>query len=185
MDDVDRAFAQALAVENKDDLRRIQSRTFEAMFEMLFRVVKCAAGPATHQTMREEVLGHWNAASGTAADDDEVDEDGAGASQARAAALTAEQKRAHPLLPAALQGLSKYTHLIGVEYMQDLIHVLGRLSASALLSPGLRTHLLLTVSEVPVDLFLRRTLKALGQNPCPAASPHIQNHRIIIHITIL
>ena len=147
MDDVDRAFAQALATENREDVRRIQSRTFEAMFESLFRVIKIAAGPKEHRTAREAVLQAWRGTKDNDFDFDQDRDDGVGMMRSNVN-LTVEQRRAVSLLPPTLRALSQFTHLIGIEYMQDLTDVLGLLSASPVMTSALRTHLLLAVCEI-------------------------------------
>ena len=49
-DEVDRAFEAAAATHDAGELRRVQSRTFEAMFETLFRIVKACCGVAGRGT---------------------------------------------------------------------------------------------------------------------------------------
>jgi len=128
---VDRAFEAALATEDPEVLKRIQSRTFEAMFETLFRVLKACIAPAKRLTAAEEVK---EALRGAGAADD--------------AATTPEMRLGLPLLMPALRVLARHAHLIGLEYFEDLTAALARLLRSPVLGQAQRVELLLAVSEI-------------------------------------
>lgn len=112
------ALQEAAIAADKDQLRLHQIQILEALFEMFFRVLKrCTASGLVRPA------GDRSAASqGSSRLGDIVVE---------LSAETIEKK--WPLLSATLQGLAKYTHLIGLEYFNDLMEVLQQLQGCAAL----------------------------------------------------
>lgn len=53
-----------------------------------------------------------------------------------------------PLLAPALAGLSRYAHLISVEYFGDLLAVMVHIAAAPGLPPHTRLHVLLAASDI-------------------------------------
>ncbi|PSC74530.1 nucleolar complex 3-like protein isoform X2 [Micractinium conductrix] len=117
-DDVDRSFLEAQAAADLASRRHNQTATLEALFEMLFRVLKtCCASGLVHQ-------------------------------ETAAALPRAQFLNKFPLLFPALRLLSTYLHLISVEYVQDVSLELRRLLQSSALPPQERLRILLTAAEM-------------------------------------
>ncbi|GLI63195.1 hypothetical protein VaNZ11_006093 [Volvox africanus] len=126
-DDVARAFKESAAGPDKEEAARLQSSMLEGLFEIYFRVLKhcCAVGLSA------------GAAAGNAGEDGDGDGDAAGprvpsASSAPTWSRSRVLKKC-PLLHPVLDGLARYTHLISVDYMNDLMAVFSDLLAA----PGL------------------------------------------------
>jgi len=101
-DDVDRAFAEAEMAPDAAELAVVQSQTLEALFEVFFRVLKHCT--ATGAAPGAAAAGPWPAS---------------------------RVARRLPLLYVSLEGLSKYTHLISVDYFNDLMAVFGDVARRA------------------------------------------------------
>lgn len=94
------ALKEAEASADRDEARVQQSEMLEALFELLFRVLKqCTASGALRGT----------------------DGDGAGLIVQDMPAAKFGKK--FPLLYVALEGLARYTHLISIDYFTDLMSV--------------------------------------------------------------
>lgn len=132
------ALQEAAIAADKDQVRIHQIQILEALFEMFFRVLKtCTASGLVR-----------------------VPTDGGAATQgatggAKTAAIVAEVElspetveKKWPLLSVTLQGLAKYTHLIGLEYFDDLMEVLQQLQGSPALPMVLRMQCLLTTVDI-------------------------------------
>lgn len=118
------ALQEAAARADADETRLQQSLMLEALFELLFRVVKAAT-----------TSGRLRAASG--------------ATNTLTRALShAAVCELFPLLDTALEGLGRYTHLISLEYFTDLLDVFLQLLSCAGLPLQLRMRCLLTVEEI-------------------------------------
>lgn len=123
-DEVDKGFKEAQAVVDRDTRRYQQSTTLEALFEVYFRVIKAATASGL------------NSGSATG--------DGAAAPPLPASRFA----KRFPLLAPTMEGLSKFAHLISVDYFQDLMAALEELLASPALPPAQRLRCLLTASEI-------------------------------------
>ncbi|EIE19958.1 hypothetical protein COCSUDRAFT_44354 [Coccomyxa subellipsoidea C-169] len=118
-DEVSAAFKEAALSADAEQRRRTQSETLEALFEIFFRALKhCTASGLATASHR-----------------------GPSVSDARAA-------KKFPLLAPALAGLSRYAHLISVEYFSDLLAVMVQVAAAPGLPVRLRLHVLLTASDI-------------------------------------
>lgn len=106
-DEVSRAFLEAQAVSDRDTRREQQSSALEALFEVFFRVLKTAT------------------ASGLVG----------GAAEGAPPMPASRFLKRFPLLAPTLEGLSRFAHLISVDYFADLMAVLEQVRAGhALLS---------------------------------------------------
>ena len=123
-DEVDKGFKEAQAVVDRDTRRYQQSTTLEALFEVYFRVIKTAT------------------ASGLRAG---ASSEGGAAAPPLPASRFAKR---FPLLVPTMEGLSKFAHLISIDYFQDLMAALEELLASPALPPAQRLRCLLTASEI-------------------------------------
>lgn len=112
------ALQEAAAAADADQARLRQSQMLEALFELFFRVLK-----------RCTASGLLQAAAGC------------GPTEATVRAK-------FPLLYVALEGLGKYTHLIGLEYFTDLLDVFHQLLGSSALPLGLRLRCLLSTVDI-------------------------------------
>ena len=121
------ALQEAAIAADNDQVRLHQIQILEALFEMFFRVLKrCTASGLLRPP-----------------------EDGGSPQGQLVAELSAETiERKWPLLSATLQGLAKYTHLIGLEYFNDLMEVLQQLQGCAALPLVLRMRCLLTTVDI-------------------------------------
>eukprot|EP00887_Chlorella_sp_A99_P004044 scaffold11.g4044.t1 len=122
-DEVDQAFLEAQAHADAAAQRANQSAMLEALFEVFFR------------RGRDLVLKSATA-SGLLSEP--------GAPLLPAARFEAK----FPLLLPALEGLSKFAHLLSVEYYTDIAAALLQLLASPALPPAPRLRCLLTASEM-------------------------------------
>lgn len=106
----------------------------QALFEIFFRVVKqCSSSTAANYHQRQQQPTSkassvpQEAGNRTVADD-------ASHSSSRAALLppwpVAKVHRKFPLLQPTLEGLGRYSHLISVEYFNDLMSVLQQVSCT-------------------------------------------------------
>ncbi|GIL50260.1 hypothetical protein Vafri_6478 [Volvox africanus] len=128
-DEVARAFKESAAGPDKEEAARLQSSMLEGLFEIYFRVLKhcCAVGLSA------------GAAAGNARGDDDGDGGGDAAGPRVPSASSAPPwtrvrvLKKCPLLHPVLDGLARYTHLISVDYMNDLMAVFSDLLAA----PGL------------------------------------------------
>lgn len=112
------ALQEAAVAADADQARLQQSQMLEALFELFFRVLK-----------RCTASGLLSEATGTPPDD-------------------ATMRAKFPLLYVALEGLGKYTHLIGLEYFTDLIDVFQQLLASRSMPLALRMRCLLSTVDI-------------------------------------
>ncbi len=131
-DEVDKGFKEAQAVVDRDTRRHQQSTTLEALFEVFFRVLKTATASGL--------------VSNTSAEEDEEGAD-EGASYTPPLPASRFAKR-FPLLAPTMEGLSKFSHLISIDYFQDLMAALEELLGSPALPPAQRLRCLLTASEI-------------------------------------
>jgi hypothetical protein len=116
------ALQEAAAAADSDQVRLHQSQMLEALFELFFRVLKrCTASGILQQHDLEASL---------------------------APRAAHELARKWPLLEAALLGLAKYTHLIGLEYFTDLMEVLQQLQGCCALPLALRLQALLAAMQI-------------------------------------
>lgn len=120
-DEVNRAFREAQAMVDKDTRRYHQSATLEALFEIFFRVLKTATG--SNLIARDK-------------------------QNSNAQISASKCARKFPLLPATLDGLAKYCHLISIDYFQDLMTVLEQLIGSEALPPSIQMRCLLTAATI-------------------------------------
>eukprot|EP00803_Ostreobium_quekettii_P010290 evm.model.scf_1207.4 EVM.evm.TU.scf_1207.4 scf_1207:16888-32564(-) len=118
-DDVDKSFEVAEAGPSVEEKAAAQSRTVEALYEIFFRVVKHCTRIADSESQQEKGTLH-----------------------------SIDLQRKCPLLYISLQGLSKYSHLLSVEYFADLLQVLQQLLNSASLPLLERLRCLLTASDI-------------------------------------
>lgn len=119
------ALQEASAKADIDEARLQQSLMLEALFELLFRVLKqCTASGLLRGT--------------------EGDTHGLVVRDVPADRMAAK----FPLLFIALEGLGKYTHLISLEYFTDLLAVFQQLLACPALPMRERLRCLLTVVEI-------------------------------------
>jgi nucleolar complex protein 3 len=119
------ALAEASAHADADRARAQHSTMLEALFELLFRVLKHAASSAA-------LRGADAGGNGIVVRD----------------VSTARMAEKCPLLYAALEGLGKFTHLISLEYFTDVLEVFQQLLSCFALPMRLRLRCLLTVSEI-------------------------------------
>ena len=117
-DDVNRAFREAQAVVDRDTRRHQQSVVLEAMFEIYFRVLK-----TTEASLK-------------------------GIQQVQSAWPPARFAKRFPLMAPTLQGLANFSHLISVDYFQDLIVTLENILESPCIPHDIRCRILLTASEI-------------------------------------
>ncbi|KAF8055732.1 noc3l [Scenedesmus sp. PABB004] len=151
--ELDKDFDEAQAAPDAAELAALQSQMLEALFEVFFRVLKhCAAATAAHAA-------RGAAPPGAAA----PPPPGAAAAAAEptggAAALSppwpaAKVARRFPLLAPSLVGLGRYSHLISVDYFNDLMAVLQELLAAGALPARERLGVLLAALD---------TLKGQGE----------------------
>ncbi len=131
-DEVDKGFKEAQAVVDRDTRRHQQSTILEALFEVFFRVLKTATASGLM--------------SNTPLEGEEEDE-GGDASYIPPLPASRFAKR-FPLLAPTMEGLSKFSHLISIDYFQDLMAALEELLGSSALPPAQRLRCLLTASEI-------------------------------------
>lgn len=112
------ALQEAAVAADADQARLQQSQMLEALFELFFRVLKRCTASGLLQA-------------------------GAGAGPTEA---TVREK--FPLLYVALEGLGKYTHLVGLEYFTDLLDVFQQLLGRGALPLGLRMRCLLSTVDI-------------------------------------
>ncbi|EFJ44448.1 hypothetical protein VOLCADRAFT_121316 [Volvox carteri f. nagariensis] len=146
-DDVTRTFKESSAGPDREEMARIQSSMLEALFEIYFRVLKhcCAVGLSAGAAAAAAA-----AAGGGGSGDGEVESGGGGGGpRVPSAGLSPPWSRARllkrcPLLLPVLDGLARYTHLISVDYMNDLLAVFNELLAAPALPLPERLRLLAT-----------------------------------------
>eukprot|EP00892_Ulva_mutabilis_P009669 jgi/Ulvmu1/7074/UM033_0135.1 len=115
------ALQEAAVAADADQARLQQSQMLEALFELFFRVLKrCTASGLLR---------------------------GDGASAAAPLDEAAVREK-FPLLCVALEGLGKYTHLIGLEYFTDVIAVFQQLLGSRALPVAIRMRCLLSMADI-------------------------------------
>ena len=129
----------------RDERSRLQSKTLEALFEALFRVIKHAAGSAALTALH------------------------AGPLQPAACASK------FPLLPAALQGLQQYAHLIDVDYFESLLTVLTTLVNAPRLPVTEKLCVLLAASQLLRYVHMPG-MDAWGQFALQRCSPTLYVH---------
>lgn len=129
-DEVDKGFKEAQAVVDRDTRRHQQSTILEALFEIFFRVLKTATASGLMSKLPEE-----------------EEEEGIDASYTPPLPASRFAKR-FPLLAPTMEGLSKFSHLISIDYFQDLMAALEELLGSPALPPAQRLRCLLTASEI-------------------------------------
>lgn len=112
-------FKEASVAPDTVERRRLQTLTLAAVFETYFRVLKTSLDPADERTKVAMSL----------------EEDGPVATDIR------------PLLGPALDGLAKFSHLISVDFMADLLAVLRTLAAGGHIVTGTQSDNLLSVGE--------------------------------------
>ncbi|KAG2451742.1 hypothetical protein HYH02_003522 [Chlamydomonas schloesseri] len=156
-DEVSRAFKEANAGPDQAELAKQQSLMLEALFEVYFRVLKHAtsvglSGPggsarnaATVSAHNDDDLGPSSSSGGGGGGDagPRVPSTSAALPWPRSKLL-----KKCPLLHPVLDGLAKYTHLISVDYMNDLMDVFGQLLAAPTLPLPERLRLLATTAAV-------------------------------------
>ncbi|KAG1668841.1 hypothetical protein FOA52_004936 [Chlamydomonas sp. UWO 241] len=124
-----------------------QSHMLEALFEIYFRVLKHATSSGLAALSREAAAGGKEAAGSEASTSTSMSAGSAGVAGSLGWGRDRLTKK-FPLLYPTLEGLARYTHLISVEYFNDLMEVFKQL----LLSPNLplveRLRLLLTASDI-------------------------------------
>ncbi|KAL0026860.1 hypothetical protein WJX77_007364 [Trebouxia sp. C0004] len=118
-DEVEKAFKEADASADRAAARVTQSQMLLALFEVFFRVLK------------------------------QCTQSGIQAQQAQGYKLTpgSAQKR-FPLLVPTLDGLTKYAHLIDVDYFADLLQVMQQIMQMTALPLRQRLRTLLTASDI-------------------------------------
>lgn len=127
------ALQEAAIAADKDQVRLHQIQILEALFEMFFRVLKRCTSSGLVRPSSEGS----SASQGSRRGGDVVAE------------LFPETiAKKWPLLSATLQGLAKYTHLIGLEYFNDLMEVLQQLQGCSALPLVLRMRCLLTTVDI-------------------------------------
>jgi nucleolar complex protein 3 len=131
-DEVDKGFKEAQAVVDRDTRRHQQSTILEALFEIFFRVLKTATASGLVSSKLPE---------------EEEEEEGLDASYTPPLPASRFAKR-FPLLAPTMEGLSKFSHLISIDYFQDLMAALEELLGSPALPPAQRLRCLLTASEI-------------------------------------
>jgi nucleolar complex protein 3 len=134
-DEVDKGFKEAQAVVDRDTRRHQQSTILEALFEIFFRVLKTATASGLVSNISVED------------GEEEGREGGADASYTPPLPASRFAKR-FPLLAPTMEGLSKFSHLISIDYFQDLMAALEELLGSSALPPAQRLRCLLTASEI-------------------------------------
>ncbi len=102
----------------REERQRLQSKTLEALFEALFRVIKHAANSAALTVTHAGPL--------------------------QPSAFTSK----FPLLRVALEGLTKYAHVIDVDYFESLLTVLTSLVNAPRLPPTEKLCVLLAASQL-------------------------------------
>ncbi|KAL4433583.1 hypothetical protein ABPG75_000024 [Micractinium tetrahymenae] len=117
-DGVDRSFLEAQAAADLAGRRHNQTATVEALFELLFRVLKTCTASSTMQEQEGSPLSR------------------------------AQFMKRFPLVFPALRLLSKNVHLLGMEYIQDIVGELRLLLRSSALPPEERLRVLLTAAEL-------------------------------------
>ncbi|GMH33808.1 hypothetical protein BSKO_01642 [Bryopsis sp. KO-2023] len=117
-DDVEKTFKAADGDPDRERKAALQSQTVEALFEIFFRVLKDCA----------RVTRQRGATTGSLSSGD-------------------LQERC-PMLYQSLRGLSKFAHVLSVEYFQDLLEVFRQLLASPALPCLERLCCLLTTSDI-------------------------------------
>lgn len=121
------ALQEAAIAADKDQVRLHQIQILEALFEMFFRVLKRCTASGLVRPASEEGSNK-------------------GETVFELSPETIEKK--WPLLSATLKGLAKYTHLIGLEYFNDLMEVLQQLQGCSVLPLVLRMRCLLTTVDI-------------------------------------
>jgi nucleolar complex protein 3 len=130
------ALQEAAIAADKDQVRLHQIQILEALFEIFFRVLKrCTASGLIRPASSDNSTTPHELNNGTHMQ------------PVMELSPEAVQKK-WPLLNATLQGLSKYTHLIGLEYFNDVMEVLQQLQGSAALPLVLRMRCLLTTVDI-------------------------------------
>ena len=119
------ALEEASAARDIDQARLQQSLMLEALFELLFRVLKQCSSAGL-------LRGGDAATNGLIV---------RGLAPAR-------MREKFPLLHVALEALGKYTHLISLEYFTDVLAVFQQLLTAAALPLRARLRCLLTVVEI-------------------------------------
>ncbi|GAX79807.1 hypothetical protein CEUSTIGMA_g7247.t1 [Chlamydomonas eustigma] len=143
--DVEREYKEADAGPDARLRASRQSKMLEALFEIYFRVIKhCTSSGLLHS----EEDGSHNSTQGRP--------DSATASSTMSPGHTASTLgwsrekllRKFPLLNPSLEGLARYTHLISVEYFNDIMEVFKQLLQGAVLPLIERLKVLLTASDI-------------------------------------
>lgn len=120
-EEVEEDFKAASSAPDSSECRRMQTQTLAAVFETYFRILKCSLDPQLDRRINPANGEHMHHGFGL-----------------------------RPLLVPCLDGLGKFSHLINVEFMGDLLTYLQKLAAgdSTLKTrSGTCLHLKLTVPE--------------------------------------
>ena len=141
-DDVDKGFKEAQGVVDRDTRRYQQSTILEALFEIYFRVIKAATSSLPKAFSSSS---SYSASAGNN-NDDEGDKYRNEAPPPPFPASRFAKK--FPLLAPVMEGLSKFAHLISIDYFQDLMAAIEELLGSHALPAAQRLRCLLTASEI-------------------------------------
>eukprot|EP00250_Pteridium_aquilinum_P018457 c24095_g1_i1 orf=135-2744(+) len=107
-DEVVADFREACALPEASERQKLQTQTLTAVFETFFRILKTSLNPV-----------------------DSAHDSIPASSRAKLA-----EYGPRPLLRPCLDGLAKFSHLVSVEFMGDLLAILKRLAAGFTASPG-------------------------------------------------
>ncbi|KAG2485768.1 hypothetical protein HYH03_015482 [Edaphochlamys debaryana] len=169
-DEVARAFKESQAGPDREELARQQSAMLEALFEVYFRVLKhaCAVGLGRGQAGSADLSGAGEGPAGGSGSGGSS-RAGAGAGPGAGAGAGAAGPpggdavascslglawsrtrllKKCPLLHAVLDGLARYTHLISVDYMADLMACFMDLLSGPGLPLNERLRLLATIAAL-------------------------------------
>ncbi|XP_057818139.2 nucleolar complex-associated protein 3 isoform X2 [Cryptomeria japonica] len=120
-EEVEADFRAASSAPDTVERRRMQTQTIAAVFKTYFRILKCSIEPQTDRSYNPPRR--------------ELSDFGSGK---------------HPLLVPCLDGLGRFSHLINVDFMGDLLRFLQRLASGETTSKtnsGVSSQLELTVLE--------------------------------------
>ncbi|KAF6266173.1 CBF/Mak21 family-domain-containing protein [Scenedesmus sp. NREL 46B-D3] len=141
--DLDKEFEEAEAGPDLAQLALLQSQMLEALFEVFFRVLKHCSTATSHHAATATAGTAAAAAASAPAEDDSGSK---GVLQQPWPASKVHRK--FPLLQPALEGLGRYSHLISVEYFNDLMAVLQDLLAAGALPLRERLGVLLAALDI-------------------------------------
>lgn len=99
--EVEADFKESSALQDASERHRLQTQTLSAVFETYFRILKTSLKPKVHDYKATDFQSKY------------------------------VQYGPRPLLKPCLDGLGKFSHLISVDFMGDLLVVLKRLAADA------------------------------------------------------